>query len=637
MESGAALPLKRPGGCSIYAAMTETIEKMDFGADVSRLLDIVAHALYSNRDVFLRELISNASDACDRLRYESIANPSLSAGDATCRIRVYKDKDYRVLHVIDNGIGMTRDELVNNLGTIAKSGTRALMEQVGKDAPNLIGQFGVGFYASFMVATKVEVISRRAGAGETWHWESDGRTGFSIRPASAEESSKLSGERGTAILLHINDDASEYLIDEKLKHVIRTYSDHIDVPVYLGNDLDEPANKASALWARPKIEISEQDYTEFYHTLSYGIDAPFITAHWRAEGKIEYTALLYVPTLRPWDLFDPGRKNAVRLYVRRVFITDSCDGLMMPWLRFVKGVIDSQDLPLNISREMLQHNPVIARIRSSVATRILSELEKMARDDAPAYTGFWHQFGAVLKEGLYDAVEHREQLYKLCRFYSTHADGQLTTLDDYLTRMKDGQDEIFYISGENIDTLKNSPQLEGFRARGVEVLMMTDTIDDFWLQQVHDYLGKPFKSITKGSVDLSKFKTDPKPEAPDTVAGLITQLKILLAEEVSDVRLSDRLTDSPVCLVAGEADVDMNMERVLKLHQKYESQSKRILEVNGTHSLIARLASLPAGADMNDAALLLLDQARIVQGEPIPDPSAFARRMARFMEKGLAA
>ena len=621
---------------------------MDFGADVSRLLDIVAHALYSNRDVFLRELISNASDACDRLRYESIASPALTGTDNDFKIVISKDTNARTLSVSDNGIGMTRDEMVENLGTIAKSGTRALIDQLsasGKDKLSLIGQFGVGFYACFMVADKVEVVSRRAGGDSFWHWESDGRTGFEIRPATPDEEKRLNGSRGTAITLHLKDDVTDFMLDEKIKTVVRTYSDHINVPVYLAHDMEESVNKASALWSRPKSEVTEEQYREFYYTLSYGIDEPFLTSHWRAEGKIEYTALLYVPTLRPWDLYDPSRRNAVRLYVRRVFITDQCDGLMMPWLRFVKGVIDSEDLPLNISREMLQLNPVIARIKSSVATRVLTDLEKLSKDDPAGFTGFWHQFGAVLKEGLYDAHEHREQLFKVCRFHSTHEDGGLTTMADYVARMKAEQNEIYYISGDNLETLKNSPQLEGFRARGLEVLLMTDSIDDFWLQQVHDYLGKPFKSITKGKVDLSKFadssgeKKEEKPQSSDQVNALLSRMKDLLKDDVADVRVSTRLTDSPVCLVAGDDDVDMHMERVLKIHQKYETKSKRILEVNESHTLIKRLAAMGVSNDstLDDAAHLLLDQARIIQGEPIPDPASFARRMASVMEKGLAA
>lgn len=634
-------------------------ETMNFGADVSRLLDIVAHALYSNRDVFLRELVSNAADACDRLRYESIRDPSLTSGDTTFKINVFKDTGYRCLHVQDNGIGMSRQEMIDNLGTIAKSGTRAMMEQIkssqasDQDRLSLIGQFGVGFYASFMVAHKVEVISRRAGTSETNHWESDGRTGFTIRDATPDEAKKLSSGRGTLIILHVNDDASDFLIDEKLKQVIQIWSDHISVPVYLSDpaktEIDEkPVNAGSALWMRPKQDITTEQYEEFYRHISHGLDEPVLTSHWRAEGKIEYTALLYIPTLRPWDMYDPGRKTSVRLYVKRVFISDTMDGLMYPWMRFVRGVIDSEDLPLNISREMLQMNPVIAKIRSGVAKRVLSDLNKLSEDDPAAFKTFWGQFGPVLKEGLYDAVEHREALFKIARFFSTHQDDTLTSLSDYVSRMKDGQDAIYYITGENLETLKNSPQIEGFKARGIEVLLMTDTIDDFWLQQIHDFDGKPFKSVTKGSIDLSKFEKqtkagDKKPETEhrDTTP-LLASLKDLLKDEVGDVRISSRLTDSPVCLVAAEGDVDMHMERVLKIHQKYDAQSKRILEVNEDHPLIQRLSTLAQNAgtnspDLHDAAHLLLDQARIIQGEPIPDPANFARRMARFMERGLAA
>ena len=629
-----------------------TTEKLSFGADVSRLLEIVAHALYSNRDVFLRELISNASDACDRLRYDAITKPELVGDDSRFRIHIYKDTDYRTLRVADNGIGMTRDEMVENLGTIAKSGTRALMEQMknadSKDKLSLIGQFGVGFYASFMVATKVEVISRRAGEASAWHWESDGRTGFEIREATAEETATLISGRGTTIMLHIDDNSSEYLIDDKLEQIIRTYSDHINVPVYLSDPAraekdEDPVNKASALWMRSKSEITQEQYREFYNHICFGMDEPLVTAHWRAEGKIEYAALLFVPLLRPWDLYDPSRRNSVRLYVKRVFITDSCEGLMYPWLRFVRGVIDSEDLPLNISREMLQHNPVISKIRSSVATRLLTEMEKISTDDPVRFAAFWGQFGPVIKEGLYDATEHREQLFKVCRFYSTHENGKLTSLADYISRMKPEQDAIYYVSGENIDTLKNSPQLEGFRARGLEVLLFTDTVDDFWLQQVREFNDKPFQSITKGSIDLSKFHAetpgaDEKKETTPAVQQLVSALKDFLKDDIGDVRLSDRLTDSPVCLVAGDNEVDINMERVLKIHQKYEAKSKRVLEINGSHPLIVALASEDKeSANFSDAAMLLLDQARIVQGEPIPDPADFARRMANFMARGLAA
>ena len=630
--------------------MTE--EKMNFTADVSRLLDIVAHALYSNHDVFLRELISNAADACDRLRYEAIRNPKL-AGSGEFKIRTWKDTKTRTVTVLDNGIGMDKKELVENLGTIAKSGTSALMEQI-KSSGNeieklsLIGQFGVGFYASFMVGGHVEVISRKAGSDETWHWESDGRTGFSVREATADEAQILKDGPGTAVTIRINDDSCEFLIDQKLKEVIQTWSNHIGFPIYLGIDSNEPVNSAAALWTRPKNDITPEQYIEFYRHIGHGMDVPLATSHWKAEGKIEYTALLFVPMLRPWDLYDPTRKHAVNLYVKRVFISDNCDGLIYPWLRFLRGVIDSEDLPLNISREMLQLNPVIAKIRSSVAKRVLSDLDKLAKDDALTFATFWGQFGAVLKEGLYDAYEHRDDLFQVARFYSTHKDGELTSLADYVSRMKDGQDAIYYISGENLETLKNSPQIEGFKARGLEVLFFTDTIDDFWLQSVPEFKNKPFKSVTKGNIDLSKYgaANDDKKESKDAPSGKISErlmaiIKEELQEEIGDVRITNRLTDSPVCLVAGEDEVDLRMERVLRLHQKYEAPSKRVLEINPGHPLIIRLSAMADantnGNTLSDAAHLLLDQARIIQGEPVPDPASFARRMASFMERGLAA
>lgn len=641
-----------------------TTETLSFGTDVSRLLDIVAHALYSNRDVFLRELISNAADACDRLRYEALTKPYLTKEDPAFRIRIYRDPPTRVLTILDNGIGMNREDLIKNLGTIAWSGTAAVMEELSKssspDKMSLIGQFGVGFYASFMVSLKVKVVSRKAGDDQTWVWESDGKTGFTVREASAEEIKTITGGRGTAINLTIDDDSSEYLLMEKLRLVIVQYSDHISVPIFLGRDdgteddngaAKIQVNKASALWMRSKAEISEEQYTEFYHHIGHGLDKPLMTSHWRTEGKIEFTALLFIPTLRPWDLYDPSRKNATRLYVKRVFITDDCDGLMYPWLRFVRGVIDSEDLPLNISREMLQHNPVIQKIRGSVAKKILADLDKLSRDDAGQFNSFWGQFGAVMKEGLYDAPEHRLDLLKVARFFSTEKDNNLVSLSDYVSRMKPGQEHIYYISGENIDNLRNSPQIEGFKARGIEVLLFTDTIDDFWLQTVQDFDNKPFRSVTKGDVDLSKFgeardadskeKKNEHIEQSDSHRRLLAIIQETLHEDVGEVRYSHRLINSPACLVAAEGEVDLRMERVLRVHQKYDTPSKRVLEINPDHALIRRMATLAkdggTGEEMADAAHLLLDQARIVQGEPIPDPSDFARRLAYFMEKSLAA
>ncbi|MGB0720536.1 MAG: molecular chaperone HtpG, partial [Bdellovibrionales bacterium] len=482
-----------------------------FTADVARLLDIVANALYTNHDVFLRELISNAADACDRLRYEAIQNPNLTKDNPNFRIHIHKNTDDRTLTITDNGIGMSAEDLAENLGTIAKSGTAKIMEAAtdAKDAPNLIGQFGVGFYAAYMVASRVKVISRKAGSNETNIWESDGANGFTVTPANNDDIKKINGDRGTTIILSIKDAGSDFLIDEKIKQTVQTYSDHIGVKIFLGTPSEtdtgegQPINTASAIWARPKHEITKDDYENFYRHITHGFDEPLLTSHWRAEGKIEFTALLYVPTMRPWDLYDPSRKNALQLYVRKVFISDSVEGLTYPWLRFVRGVVDSEDLPLNISRESLQYNPLIAKIRAATTKRVLSDLDKLSRDDAPAFVTFWGQFGAAVKEGLYDAAEHRDAIFKICRFYSTHNNGEsFTSLADYVERMGEDQKEIYYISGENLEALKNSPQIEGFKSRGIEVLFFTDTIDDFWLQSVSDFDGKPFKSVTKGDIDL---------------------------------------------------------------------------------------------------------------------------------------
>lgn len=625
-----------------------------FSADVSRLLDIVAHALYTNHDVFLRELISNSADACDRLRYAAIEKPELTADNPQFRIHIYKDTDARTLTVVDNGIGMSKSELIDHLGTIAKSGTAALMEKMkageksGGDPLKLIGQFGVGFYAAYMVASHVRVISRKAGSKSIWVWESDGASGFNVRKASKDEEARLDGDRGTAIILDIKDEAAEFLINEKIKQTVETYSDHIDFKIFLGSPTDtdtgegQPINKASAIWTRSKNDVTKEQYDEFYKHITHGFDEPLMTSHWHAEGKIEFSALMFIPTLRPWDLYDPSRKNAVRLYVRRVFISDNVEGLTYPWLRFVRGVIDSEDLPLNISRRSLQYNPIITRIRTAVTKHILSDLDKLSRDDSIGFSAFWGQFGPAIKEGLYDAEQHREAIFKICRFYSTHDSKEgggekFTSLDEYIERMKEDQKDIYYISGENLQSLKNSPQIEGFRAKGIEVLFLTDTIDDFWLQNVSDYKGKSFKSVTKGDINLGKNKDEKKDEkSTETHKDLLENLKKLLEDDVSEVRISNRLTDSPVCLVAPEGGVDMHMERVLKIHQKYTGTSKPVLEINAEHPLIQKLETLKAKSeDFKNAGLLLFDQAKIIQGEPVKDPGAFARRMAGFISKGL--
>lgn len=619
--------------------------QMNFSADVSRLLNIVANALYTNHDVFLRELISNSADACDRLRYDAIQKPELIADESNFRIHIYKNTDTRTLTVVDNGIGMGKAELIDHLGTIAKSGTAKLMEQMkdAKDPLKLIGQFGVGFYASYMVSDFVTVTSRKAGSKTVWTWESDGATGFNVRKATKEEEARLDGDRGTAITLNIKDEGSEFLIDQKIKDTVETYSDHIDFKIFNNTPEEtekgegQPINKASAIWTRSKQDVTPEQYEDFYRHITHGMDEPVMTSHWRAEGKIEFSALLYVPTMRPWDLYDPGRKSAVRLYVRRVFISDTLDGLMYPWLRFVRGVIDSEDLPLNISRESLQYNPVIAKIRSSVTRRILSDLDKLSRDDRHAFTTFWGQFGPAIKEGLYDAAEHREAIFKVCRFYSTAEDGKkFTSLDDYIERMPEDQNDIYYISGESLEALKNSPQLEGFKSRNIEVLFFTDTIDDFWLQSATEYKGKTFKSVTKGDIEFDKPKDgEEAKDADEDHEDFLESIKQVLSDDITYVRVSKRLTDSPVCLVAPEGGVDMHMERVLKIHQKYAGDSKPIFEVNIGHPLIKKLETTDTKSkDFEDVIKLLFDQAKIIQGEPIKNPAEFARRMATYLEKG---
>ncbi len=612
-------------------------EQHAFQAEVSRLLDIVTNALYTEREIFLRELVSNASDACDRLRYQAISTPALAGGDTAYGITITTDTKARTLTIADNGIGMARDELVKNLGTIAHSGTREVIKDFDgkRDGINLIGQFGVGFYAAFMVADTVTVTSRKAGADEAHVWSSDGRGGYTIGSA-------LKAARGTEIVLHLKDDAGEFLLDERLKAVIKKYSDHITFPVTLNGAV---ANTASALWMKPKSEISEEQYAEFYRSVAdtMGLDhTPWLTVHWRAEGAMEYTSLLYIPGVKPFDLYDPKRHHGVRLYVKRVFITDGVEGLIPPFLRFVKGVVDSEDVPLNISREMLQSNPVVAKMGSAITRKILSELETRASDDPAGFEQFWALFGPVVKEGLYDAHAHREQLCRVARFYSSRNDG-LVSFDDYIARMPEGQEHIYYISAPTVEAARNSPQLEAFRAKGVEVLFMTDTVDEFWIPMQQDYKQKKLKSVTRGDADLSAVKSDtPTETAPADAAdndALLARLRDVLAGEVKDVQLSSRLVDSAVCLVAPENDLDMHMQRVLKKTQGYDGAHQHILEINPKHPLIARLRALvqqpdDAGA-VRDTALLLLDQARIVEGEPLANPAEFARRMSAALQKGL--
>jgi molecular chaperone HtpG len=624
-------------------------EQMNFQAEVSRLLDIVAHSLYSEKEIFLRELISNAADACDRLRHAALTQGGLLGDDSSFRIRLKADPSARTLTIADNGIGMNREELIDNLGTIARSGTAAFVQQLENKAEgvNLIGQFGVGFYSAFMVAEKVEVATRRAGEDQGWLWSSDGRGAFTV----AEDANAPA--RGTRIVLHLRQGEEEYLDAQRIRQIVHTYSDHIAVPVVLESkkedEPDETLNAASALWTRPKSEITDEQYKEFYHHVGHTFDDPWLRLHFKAEGVMEYTGLLFVPSQKPFDLFHPDRKAGVRLYVKRVFITDDCAELLPPYLRFLRGIVDTEDLPLNVSRELLQNNPRLAKIRQALVKKVLGELKQKAEAAPDEYASFWETFGPVLKEGLYEDGQQRDTLLALARFRSTTRDGWIS-LADYAAAMKPGQQAIYTITGDDPKALAKSPQLEGFAAKGIEVLLLSDPVDDFWLSMVPAYDGKPFKSVTRGGADLDSIvsgdkKDDAEAEKQDETApgidALIAFVKLTLKDQVKDVRISKRLTSSPVCLVADEGDLDMHLERMLKAQHQLDRSSQRILEVNAGHAMVKALAAQVgkdgAGGVMEDAAWLLLDQARIIEGEPLPDAAAFSQRLSKLVEKGLLA
>jgi molecular chaperone HtpG len=620
--------------------MAETIEKetFSFQTEVGQLLEIVAGSLYSNREVFLRELVSNASDACDKLRYAALTETNLAPADAFA-ITLEIDKKAKTLSVADNGVGMNHADLLETLGTIAKSGTGAFLEALkaeAKDAPGLIGQFGVGFYSTFMVAAQVDVLTRKAGEAEAWLWSSDGKGSFTIEPAQRETA-------GTTVTLHLKKDAAEFADEARIRQIVKTYSEHISFPVKLG---EETLNAAEALWTRPAKDITEEQYAEFYRHSAHAFDAPWHVMHNRVEGTLNHTSLLFIPSMQPFDLYDAERKSHVKLYVNRVFISETTKDLVPAYLRFLRGVVDSPDLSLNVSREMLQTDPKLARIKAQVTKKVLSELKKKATKDPEDYATFWGRFGAVLKEGLIEDPALRDRILEVCRFAST-GEAALTSLTDYVSRMKEGQDAIFYIAGEDAAKLAKSPHLEGFRAKGVEVLLLSDPVDEFWLQHVTEFDGKPLKSITRGAAELDKITgdeskaEDDKSEQAD-LSTLIAAIKAELGETVKDVRPSKRLTDSPVCLIADEGDMDVNLERLLKRHGQLAEGVPRVLELNPTHPIITRLADrAQAGAAADDALLadaahLLLDQARIVEGETPRDPSAFAQRLGSVMARAFA-
>ena len=607
-----------------------------FQAEVAKLLHLMVHSVYSDRDVFLRELVSNAADALDKLRYEAIAAPGLLEGSPELTITITPDKEKKTLTIADTGIGMSEQELVENLGTIARSGTQAFVEKAkaAQGDLNLIGQFGIGFYSGFIVALRVDVTSRRAGSEQASMWSSDGSGSFTVTPVDR-------APRGTSIVLHLKDDALEFLEDWKIESVVRTYSDHIAHPIMLsiGSETARQVNSANAIWTRPKADITLEQHKEFFGHISGSYSDPAITLHYRAEGRHEYTVLLYVPGERPFDLYDPERRGRQKLYVKRVYIADDVE-LLPAYLRFVRGVIDSEDMPLNISREMLQNNPQVAAIRKAVTNKVVSELKKVAEADEAAFRKVWDIFGPVLKEGLYEDMERRDQLYEIVRFKTTA--GDFVSLKDYAGRLQENQTAIYYITAEDEAKARSSPQLEGYQARGIEVLLLTDAIDSFWVRTALGYEGKPFKSVTQGAADLDlvKRKDEAAADAPDDAATtvLAAALKQALGEKVKDVRTSRRLTESAVCIVNDSA-MDRTLEKLLS-RQKDSGVtiSAPILEINASHPLIKALglkANAHGAAAVADAAQLLLDQAFIIEGEQVPDPAGFARRLADVMAKAL--
>jgi molecular chaperone HtpG len=627
--------------------MTTTTEKPSqgkeqraFQAEVKQLLHLMIHSLYSNKEIVLRELISNASDAADKLRFEAIANGALYENDSELKIRVAFDKAARTLTISDNGIGMRRDEVIANIGTIAKSGTKEFFKSLtgdqAKDA-NLIGQFGVGFYSSFIIADKVTLITRRAGEAEAVKWESNGEGDFTI------EATDKTG-RGTDVILHLREGEDEFLNDWKLKTIVRKYSDHITLPIVMKKsewkdgeqvptDEDETVNSASALWARSKSDITEEEYNEFYKHVSHDFENPLAYTHSRVEGKQEYISLLYVPSKAPFDLYDRERRQGIKLYVKRVFIMEDAEKLMPQYLRFVRGVIDSADLPLNVSREILQDSRDVEAIKSGSVKKVLGLLEDLAENKPEEYAKFWEQFGRVMKEGPGEDFANKDKIASLLRFASTHTDNetQNVSLKDYIARMKPEQEAIYYITADTFAAAKNSPHLEIFRKKGIEVLLMSDKVDEWLLGSLTEFEGKKLQSIAKGDLDLGKLEDEADKEAQKKVEedakDLIERIKTALGDSVKEVKVTHRLTDSPACLVAGEHDLSGNLARILKAAGQKAPESKPILEINPTHRLVEKLKAEAEDAKFADYAHVLFDQALLAEGGQLEDPASFVKRM----------
>ncbi len=629
-------------------AETSTKETLGFQAEVKQLLQLMIHSLYSNKEIFLRELVSNASDACDKLRFEALTDKALLENDAELKIRVAFDPKARTVTVTDNGIGMSRQEVIDNVGTIARSGTREFLDKLTGDAAkdaHLIGQFGVGFYSSFVVADKVTLVTRRAGltAEHGVRWESDGSGEYTLEMVGK-------ADRGTEVTLHLRDDATEFADGTRLRTILRKYSDHITLPIlmkeeewdkdtgkYRTTGKDETVNQASALWARPKSEISDEQYAEFYKHVAHDFEAPLAWSHNKVEGRKEYTQLLYIPARAPFDLWDREQRRGIKLYVRRVFIMDDAEHLMPHYLRFVRGVIDSNDLPLNVSREILQESKDIETIRAGSVKRVLSMVEDLAENHPEKFTTFWREFGRVFKEGVGEDHANRERIAKLLRFSSTHKDADEATvsLADYVARMKPEQDKIYFVTAESFAAAKASPHLEIFRKKGVEVLLLGDRVDEWMMSFLTEFEGKKLQSVAKGALDLGKLEDETDKKAQQQEAAehkdFVERIKKSLGERVKDVRVTLRLTESPACLVADEHDMTANLQRMLKAAGQKVPMAQPILEINTRHPLVQRLQAEADESRFGDFAAVLFDQSLLAEGGQLEDPAGFVRRLNQLM------
>ena len=622
-------------------------ETLEFQTEVKQLLKLMIHSLYSNKEIFLRELISNASDACDKLRFEALGKDDFYENDPDLNIHIAFDKDNKTITITDNGIGMSRDELVENIGTIASSGTKRFMESLSGDQAKdaqMIGQFGVGFYSSFIVADKVTVNTRRAGlsADQGVSWQSDGEGSFTLESIEREQ-------RGTEIILHIRDDEMEFVDGWRLRNIIHTYSDHISLPIHMKKEAaaeedkdavaeDEVVNKASALWARSKKDINDEEYTEFYKHIAHDFEEPMVWSHNQVEGNMAYTSLLYIPKHAAFDLYDRDRKQGIKLYVKRVFIMDETEHLMPNYLRFIRGIVDSDDLPLNVSREILQHNRVIDKIRAASVKKVLGMMESMAKNDQEQYAELWKAFGPVMKEGPIEDFANKDQVAKLLRFSSTHSDSmeQNVSLDDYIGRMKDGQETIYFITAETHAAAKNSPHLEVFRRKGIEVLLMSDRVDEWLVEHLKEYEGKKLQSVAKGDLDLGDIEDDADKEVQEKAEGdfkdIIEKIKTILEDKAKDVRLTHRLTDSPSCLVMDQDDMGLQMQQIMKAAGHEMPTNKPILELNPGHELVSPLKAMSDEEMLANWSHVLFDQAMLAEGGQLNDPADYVKRVNQMLK-----